>query len=147
MLSHQFRSGRAALIALTAIASAALTLTPAQAQTAGSPAPTALATPDYTCSQRTICVWPNDNFTGQEYTFLTSEWHSAWHNWADVQIPYHPGSLDDDSNSIIWVYDKDSNNAYCLNPDSWVLYNDYGYFYIAYNVGSCNGASVPLPLP
>jgi hypothetical protein len=35
---------------------------------------------------------------------------------------------------------------YCELPGRYTLFHDYGYYYVEYGVGSCNGAFVP-PLP
>lgn len=108
---------------------------------------------DFTCPSRTVCLFPNDNYTGNypgwggPAELATDVWNGQWYSFAqaDASNP-NPGSLNDNSNSVIWVYAKDLNLALCLTPGRYSLDHTYGYFFIQFGVTSCN-ANPPMPLP
>jgi len=108
------------------------------------PAPTS---PGSSCPSRTVCAWSGSNYSGTYDTFSVVDWHSDWINF-DNPIGFHPYTITDNSGSVIWVYDEEANAAYCLSTGPyWNLNNNFGWFFIEYNQGSCAGAPVPLPFP
>lgn len=128
-----------ALIAAGTILSPAIGATAAQA--ASTPTPAAAGQPDVACPSRTICAWSGINYTGSRTgSFATSDYHSHYYQWTAV-VGFNPGSIDDNSGSIIWV--SSGGAPTCVNKGGWNLYNDYSWFWVSYNVGSCNGAQSP----
>ncbi len=132
------RRRAAVLAAATALLISGGATASAQAATA-SPAEA-----DFTCPSSTVCLFPNDNYTGNYVTWgspaelATDGWNGAWWPFSDDYASNpDPGSLNDNSNSIIWVYAKDTNTSRCLTSGRSVLDNLYGYFYIEYGVTSC----------
>lgn len=101
--------------------------------------------PNFTCSSPTVCLYPNDNYTGNypnwggPATLATDKWNGVWYTFNDASASNpNPGSLNDDSNSVMWVYSQQLGNIYaCLTPGKWQLNNEWGYFYIMYGVTSC----------
>jgi hypothetical protein len=109
---------------------------------------------DFMCPDRTVCLFPNDNYTGNYPAWggpaelATDVWNGSWYSFSDADASNpNPGSLNDNSGSIIWIYAADSGNPpVCLPPGKYVLDHAFGYFYIEYGVGSCP-SSAPGPLP
>lgn len=100
--------------------------------------------PDFTCPSRTICLFQNDDFTGAVLTCATDVCRGAWFSTTVGGV--HAGSVNDNSNSILWTYDKQDNVLACWEPGRHVLSHTYGFFRVAFGVTSCIGAPVP-PLP
>lgn len=47
----------------------------------------------------------------------------------------HAGSVNNNTNSVVWVYDHEAGIYYCLSTkNKYVLDHDYGAFYIQYGV-------------
>jgi hypothetical protein len=149
--------------AILAAAALPLAATAATAQAASSPHGSATAqaagvkggvTPDFTCPDRTVCLFPNNDFTGNypgwggPAQLPTDVDNGQWYSFNQVAASNpNPGSLNDNSGSIVWVYAKDANAPACLNPGRWVLSHSFGYFFIRFGIHSCTGQSVPRPLP
>jgi hypothetical protein len=107
---------------------------------------------DFTCPSATVCLFPNDNYTGNypgwggPAELATDVWNGEWYSFADAAASDpNPGSLNDNSNSVMWIYAKDAGVLVCLTPGKYVPDHAYGYFYIQYGVTSCGTAPEPLP--
>lgn len=109
--------------------------------------------PDFTCPGRTVCLFPNNDFTGNypgwggPAELATDVWNGQWYSFSQASASNpNPGSLNDNSNSVMWIYAKDLNQAVCLTPGRYVLQHTYGYFFIQFGVTTC-AANPPGPLP
>ena len=112
--------------------------------------------PDFTCPDRTVCLFPNDDYTGNygnlPATFQPADFTSGmWFTWSDVGAgDPNPGSLNNNSGSSIWVYDHQipvsQTNPTCLKPGQHVLYQVFGHFEEFYGDSTCmNSFTFPLP--
>jgi hypothetical protein len=114
-------------------------------------------TPLFTCPDRTICLYPNDDFTGNYGSdpveivpadTTSGVWFSFDSYGADSP---HPGSLNNNSGSSIWVYDHQApveagSNPACLTPGKWILDHAYGHFELFYSDSTCaHNYTTPLP--
>ena len=143
----------AVLVAATALLAMGGTAASAQAATAGTsrgamvtrsitaPSP---VQPDFTCASPTVCLFPNNDFTGNYPAWggpaelAADVWNGQWYSFSQANASNpNPGSLNDDSNSVMWVYAKDSGARWCLTPGKYVLAHTYGYFFIEFGVTSC----------
>jgi hypothetical protein len=122
-----FARRKAAILGVAvAILSSGAVLAPAQAGTTG---------PDFTCPSRTVCVYQNNNLTGYHYEFGTKAFGggTTWHKFSNYGFSPNPGSLNDNSGSVFWVFDAQAgwpDGEYCVNPGKWTISHSYGYFYI-----------------
>jgi hypothetical protein len=129
---------------------------PTQAQVLSATAARTVS-PLFTCSDHTICLFPNDDFTGNygccdpavlvpaDIPNLT--WFSFF-AWAALSP--NPGSMNNDSGSCIWLYDRQagisSSNPKHFAPGRYDLKNMYGYFEVSFEDPTCsNGYTKPLP--
>ncbi len=124
-----------------------------------------------TCPAATICAFSGTDETGTEAQFTTASSHSAWIDFDSV-AGFHPASIIDNSGSDIWVYDQENAEAgvsidgqpycafgtslqgytfynYALNsPDCDCYTQTYyqpGWFFIQYNVNTCETQPPPPP--
>lgn len=97
----------------------------------------------WTCASPDLCLYSNENGTGDSISYPTASNHGRWESTTVGGT--HAGSLYDNSQSIVYIDDKQADAEQCLNPGAWDLYHDYGYFWIEYGVHSCNGSTVPPP--
>jgi hypothetical protein len=109
--------------------------------------------PDFTCPSATVCLFPNNDFTGSypdwggPAELATDVWNGEWYSFAQAGASDpNPGSLNDNSNSVMWVYAKDINAGICLTPGRYILEHTYGYFFIEFGVTTCP-ANPPNPFP
>jgi hypothetical protein len=126
----------------------------AQAAPAVRPAPHATAvqspavTVDFRCPNPTVCLYLNQNYTGTWPTWTgppvlavndgPGGWGGQWTTFYTVtQEGPNPGSLNDNSNSVMWIYAADARTYKCLLPGKWDLYSGWGWFFIMYGVTSC----------
>jgi hypothetical protein len=117
------------------------------------------ASPLFTCPDRTICLFPSADFTGNyngsPAVILPDDSPSGvWHTFGYVGASSpNPGSIHNNSGSSIWVYDHQApvagNN---LNPEcilahsEAVLSNSFGHFELFYGDPQCsNQYTRPLP--
>src|SRR5262249_55831223 len=112
--------------------------------------------PDFTCPSRTICLFPNDDYTGNYGSSpvilvpagtTSGVWCSF--NTIGADSP-HPGSMNNNSGSSIWVYDHQAGpsagNPVCLSKGRHVLDHSYGYFELFYSDSDCaHQFTRPLP--
>ena len=155
----RFAGAMAAVFAALAVIGTSGAATASAPTAAGGAAPRAIpaaVSPDFTCPSATVCAFPNEDFTGNypdwdgPATFFTNTFNGQWLSFSvhGAGNP-NPGSVNDNSNSIMWVYNKDagpgSNNPFCVTPGKWALYHYYGWFYIEYGVTSCGNYPTPLP--
>lgn len=153
----------AVLMAVSALLASGAATASAQETTTSSPDRPAAATRfvpvnsspnvDFTCTAATVCLFPNDDYTGNYPAWSgpaeldTRAWSGKWYSFAHVNASNpNPGSLNDNSNSVMWVYAKSQGLAICLVQGKHPLYNGYGYFFIQYGVTNC-GINPPTPLP
>lgn len=99
--------------------------------------------PDFTCPDRTVCLFQNDDFTGQVLTCATDVCRGAWFSTTVGGV--HAGSMNDNSNSIVWVADKQAGVEKCFGPGRQPLDHMYGFFRAEFGVPSCPGTVPPLP--
>jgi hypothetical protein len=117
------------------------------------------AQPDFTCPGATVCVFPNENETGNygapwdgPAKLGIDAYTNYWFSFASASITPNPGSLNNNySEDCTWVYDKaagpSSNNPHPVNADAkYNLDNSYGYIYIQTGYSQCP-ANPPTPLP
>jgi hypothetical protein len=154
----------AVLMAGAALLASGATAVPALAATAGTPHVT-MATrsvttiptvqPDFTCPRPSVCLFPNNDFTGNypawdgPAVLATDVWNGQWYSFAqaDASNP-NPGSLNDNSNSVMWVYAKNINVGFCLTPGRYTLQHTYGYFFIEFGITTCpSNDRPPKPFP
>jgi len=109
--------------------------------------------PDFTCPRPSVCLFPHNDFTGKypawggPAVLATDVWNGQWYSFSQAGASNpNPGSLNDNSNSVMWVYAKNINVGICLTPGRYTLEHTYGYFYIEFGVTACP-ASPPKPFP
>lgn len=143
----------AALIASGGIAASAQAAAPTGTMSARSVIAPESVQPDFTCPGKTVCLFPNDDYTGNypawggPATLATDVWNGRWYHFSDAGASNpNPGSLHDNSGSIIWIYAKDLNRPVCLTPGKYDLNHVYGYFFIRFGVQFCT-VKAPTPLP
>jgi hypothetical protein len=85
-----------------------------------------------------FCVFSNVGCTTREYLVPTS-FHSKWYSFSAADVPYHPQCVLNGSNSSVWVKDKATGFAGCAPPAEGLSSSNeqFGYFYVKYNVHSC----------
>lgn len=114
--------------------------------------------PLFTCPDRSICIYPNDDFTGNypggqpvilDPAGTTS---GVWFSLDSIGASSpHPGSVNNNSGSSIWVYDHQApvvpgSNPWCLSPGKYVLDHAYGHFELFYSDSTCaHNYTRPLP--
>jgi hypothetical protein len=123
---------RSSLAAMAAVACAAGlgigTATTASAATGHA------ASPDFTCADRTVCVFSEPGYVGAVDSLATATNHSRW-----MPLPLYAESINDNSNSAVQLY-SDQTGAYrCVTgkenlPSSYEL----DWIFIAYNEPNCN---------
>ena len=114
-------------------------LTWADAHTLGM-TPSAVS-PDFTCPSRTICFFQNNDFTGSGFSCATDVCNGSWFTVTFNGV--HPGSVNDNSQSIFFAADKQAGLKKCFEPGRYPLRHTYGFFFIEFGIHSCNGAPVP----
>jgi hypothetical protein len=147
------------LAALAAIGTSGVSTASAQVTARGASfraAPRAAA-PDFTCQDGYVCAYPNDDWTGDYPSwggpaqFATYVFRGSWLSFAAENTGNpNPGSINNDSGSTVWIYEKNeplsSTNPFCIPTYSRLAtYNDYGWFFIRYGVTSCGSYPTPLP--
>lgn len=95
----------------------------------------------WVCASRSICFYQNEDGTGQSIACPTSQCHGSWRS--TTVAGQHAGSVYDNSGSIFFVADKQTNQKFCELPGAYNLFHNYGYYYVEYGVTSCNGVSIP----
>lgn len=91
--------------------------------------------PIFTCEAEYVCIFQNNNYTGDYKVFQES-------SYADECLSTtvggaHAGSVNNNTKSILWVYDHEDDLIYCLPTGRYVLGHSYGYMYIDYGVANC----------
>lgn len=111
-------------------------------------------TPLFTCPSRRICLFPNNDFTGNYPGGQPAELDPAGTTsgaWINFALSPNPGSVNNNSGSSIWVYDRQKavspgSNPWCLSPGKYVLDHSYGYFELFYSDSTCaHNYTTPLP--
>lgn len=108
---------------------------------------------DFTCPARTVCVFPNDDYTGNYAAWhnmpaqlATDLYNGIWTRFSDVDIKPNPGSLHDNSNSCVWVLDEQENDAQPIEPNTeFVADHNFGWFFIQFGVSTCGSVAPPNP--
>jgi hypothetical protein len=129
----------------------------ASAQTAAGSAPhhaaaARSADAGFSCPSATVCLFPNDDYTGNyaggsPVELPTDVYNGSWYSFSQVGASDpNPGSINDNSNSVMWLYVKSAGIEVCLPPGKSIETNSFGYIYIQYGVTSC-GAFPSGPLP
>lgn len=122
--------------------------------TSAASAQTATVHPDFTCPSRTVCLFPNDNLTGNypawggPATLATDAFNGSWMTFGSVGADDpNPGSLNDNSNSAIWVFSHAmGNRKWCIITGTANLTNSYGWFMIQFGATTCQNVPVdPVP--
>jgi Peptidase inhibitor family I36 len=148
--------------AILAAAALPLTATVSAAQAASGPhsgaaARTAVSvkggvTPDFTCPSPDICLFPNKDFTGNYNAWdgpavlPTDVYNGRWISFDSIGASNpHPGSINNTSQSVMWVYAKDNGDRQCLDHGKWIPAHTYGWFFIQFGIHTCG--SIPTPLP
>lgn len=101
----------------------------------------AAVSPDFTCPSATVCFFQNNDFTGLSFSCATDVCNGRW-----ITITFngvHPGSVNDNSQSIFFAADKQAGLEKCFEPGRYPLRHMYGFFFIEFGIHSCNGAHVP----
>jgi hypothetical protein len=134
---------------LLAVAALSIAGVSAQAATTAGPASHtatvqhAAAAPDFTCPSRSVCLFPNDDWAGNypggaPVVLPTDVYNGAWLTFASVGASNpNPGSLNDNSNSVMWIHAADAGTYKCLTPSKWILFHSWGWFFIQFGVTSC----------
>lgn len=99
--------------------------------------------PDFTCPDRTMCFFQNNDFTGDVLTCATDVCRGAWFSTTVGGV--HAGSVNDNSNSVIVLADVQDGFEICLLPGRYVLEHTYGFFRALFGVTSCPSQLPPLP--
>jgi hypothetical protein len=113
---------------------------------------TAQAQSGPTCNVHTICVWQGVDYSGQEVVITPSAFSGEWYRF-DAVAGWNPGSLINNSGSLIWTYDATppTKGPWCYPGDQDLevsLNGLYGHFYIKYNSPHCpSNSDYPKPLP
>lgn len=97
--------------------------------------------PDFTCPSATICFFQNNDFTGSSFSCATDVCNGSWFTVTFNGV--HPGSVNDNSQSIFFAADKQTGLKKCFEPGRYTLSHTYGFFFIEFGIHSCNGAHVP----
>ena len=101
--------------------------------------------PDFTCPSRTICFFQNDDFTGSSFSCATDVCRGAWFSVTFNGV--HPGSVNDNSDSIFFAADVQLGLEKCFQPGRHVLDHMYGFFFVEFGVTNCPPPSQFPPLP
>lgn len=102
--------------------------------------------PDFTCPSATICLFPNDNFTGTPKTCAVDVCRGAW--FSTTVDGVHAGSITDNSNSAIVLGDVQDNFELCISaPNRGKPNHSFGFFRALFGVTSCPPPSQLPPLP
>jgi hypothetical protein len=107
--------------------------------------------PYFTCPSATVCVFPNNDLTGNYGSpwngpaeLTTVLYSGQWDSFSSISITPNPGSLNDNSGSCVWVLDKEAGVKSYVEPgDTGVLAHSYGYIFIQYGVNPCNPNDPP----
>jgi hypothetical protein len=147
----------ASAIGLTGTGAQALAATSAAGSTtATSPTVTSsTATPDFTCADRTVCVWQDANFSGPGIveSFPTADDSEQWINLVSpggvplgMELPW--GSFNNNSGSSVVFGDAQSDTGTCYLPDTRIsepsVVHDR-YMWIEFGNTGCNGSVGSLP--
>ena len=151
-MTTRSRIRRACVIAVSSaafgVAGVAAAAAPASAAAAGSAGGAPAVTPLFTCPDRSVCFFPKDDYTGNPtLTVATQGNGGVWAKFDSLGVP-NPGSMNDNSGSVVWLYDKSGGMLTCVDPGRHVLDKKYGYFDIDYGIGDCsspNAGHPPLP--
>ncbi len=113
--------------------------------------------PLFTCPDRSICLFPNNDFTGNYgsspvIVVPAGTTSGTWFSFDSIGAGSpHPGSINNNSGSSIWVYDRQApvvsgSNPACLTQGKYTLSHSYGYFELFYSDSTCAHSSTrPLP--
>jgi hypothetical protein len=117
----------------------------------GAGAASASVQPDITCPGNTVCLWQNDDLTGNFTPLFPGVDGNEWLS-TNVVAPNgaknHAGSVRNNTTDIVWVYAKDSGDDICISATKFAtLDRMYGFVQIKTGVSSCKGQTLPKPLP
>jgi len=111
---------------------------------------TAQAATEFTCPAKTVCLFPNDNLTGNYPAFggpaelATNGNNGAWTSFASDGISPNPGSMHVNANSCVWVFDKQLDLFGEAEPNSTdALDGTFGFFFIQLGVDPCPSSPPP----
>lgn len=101
--------------------------------------------PDFTCPGASICLFKNDDFTGEVLVCATNTCRGAWFSTTVGGV--HAGSVNDNSNSVIVLGDVQDGIEVCLLPGRYKIDHSFGFFRVLFGVTSCPPPSQLPPLP
>lgn len=116
----------------------------------GAGAANAAVQPNFTCPGNTVCLFQTNNFTGGENSLVPGVDGNKWLSTTVVTSTggkVHAGSVNDNTTSIIWVYNKSNGSNECLGPGKHSLNGSFGFIQIKPGVTNCKNSSLPMPLP
>lgn len=99
--------------------------------------------PNFTCPSPAMCLFPNRDFTGNyadgsPVVLVPGDHNGHWHTFGSVGADNpNPGSINNNSNSIMFIFAQDRNFYGCLDPRKWVVDNAWGWFFIQLNTSTC----------
>jgi hypothetical protein len=143
----------ATVVALSATAPATASTSPAHpaiARTVRPSAPALLKVIPLTTSRRAaravtcsapahyFCVFEDAGCTINPYDVPTAD-HSAWFNFNNIGVPYHPQCILNPTNSSVWGEDEATEFAACAPPGTGISFSNeqFGWFFVKYNIGTC----------
>jgi hypothetical protein len=106
---------------------------------------------DFMCPGRTVCVFPNNDRTGNygdpwdgPAELATDKYNGQWRSFASVHVTPNPGSVNNNSGSCLWVRDMQNNLTAPIEPGGGgILDHFYGYFFIQFGVHPCPATPPP----
>lgn len=161
-MKRLFLGRRAALLMATAIMSLGITAASAQAATvsssqAGPTAPTTLVkasvSPDFTCPDKAVCVFQDNNWSGLVEVFQTVPDSEQWINLVSpfgvpsgLTLPWH--SFNNNSGSSVVFGDAQTGLETCYLPHARISGASVGidrYMWIEFGNTTCSGVVGELP--
>ncbi len=66
-------------------------------------------------------------------------YHSAWYNFNNINVPFHPECIINPTNSSVWIEDEAIEFASCAPANGTVVLINAqaGWFFVKYNITTC----------